>query len=64
MVRVAFINKFGDSEVHEMNYMPRVGEVVPLFYKPFPHVTQVACLPEKIMPELEGKNIDALITVS
>lgn len=63
MAKVMFINRCGKNEIKDMDYIPRVGELIPLFYQPYPRVTQVAWFPEKILPELEGKHVDVLITV-
>lgn len=63
MAKVMFINRYGKNEIKDMDYIPRVGELIPLFYQPYPRVTQVAWFPEKILPELECKHVDVLITV-
>lgn len=63
MAKVMFINRYGKNEIKDMDYIPRVDELIPLFYQPYPRVTQVAWFPEKILPELEGKHVDVLITV-
>lgn len=63
MAKVMFISKFGKNEVRDMDYIPRAGDLIPIFYQPYPRVTQVAWFPEKISPELEGNHIDVLITV-
>lgn len=47
MAKVMFINRYGKNEIKDMDYIPRVGELIPLFYQPYPRVTQVAWFPEK-----------------
>ena len=63
MAKVMFVNKFGNNEIRDMDYIPRNGDLIPIFHQPHPRVTQVAWFPEKIMPELEGKHVDVLIMV-
>ena len=63
MPKVMFVNKFGNNEVRDMSHIPRNGDLVPIFYQPYPRVTKVAWFPEKILPELEGREIDVLITL-
>jgi len=64
MARVMFISGSGVGEVKDMEFIPSVGDIIPIFYQPYPRVTQVAWFPEKILPDLDGKCIDVLITVA
>ena len=63
MAKVMFVTKFGENEIKDMDYVPRTGDMIPIFYQPYPRVTQVAWFPENILPEIKGKHVDVLITV-
>jgi hypothetical protein len=63
MFKIAVIDKFGQSEIVMLPAIPRIGDTIPLFYTPAPRVNRVCFLPEKVMPELSGQNIDAVVTV-
>lgn len=63
MFKILIMNQLKQTEVVNLPAIPRVGDTVPLFYNPAPKVTIVCFLPEKLMPELEGKNIDAVVCV-
>jgi hypothetical protein len=60
-MKVLFINGHGHSESHDMECAPRIGDTIPLFYKPYPKVTGVMWLPEKVDPAMKG--FDCVITV-
>ena len=61
MFKIAITNEFGGNEIAELPLIQRVGDTIPLFYKPYPKVKQVMLMPEKAFPDLKG--IDAAITV-
>ena len=63
MAKVMFVNKFGMNEVRDMDYIPRVGDLIPIFYQQRPRVTSVTWFPEVIEPKLKELNIDVLISV-
>lgn len=62
-MKILFINKFGQNEVVEMQYAPRIGDIVPVFdYKPTPTVQTATWLPSRLNAEIP-KDIDLVITV-
>lgn len=63
MAKVLIINKFGKSKTNDMDYIPRIGDTIPIFYQPWPKVIKVIWFPEKALPELKGKHIDVIIKV-
>lgn len=63
MFKVAIINEFGSHEIVEIPVVPRIGDTVPMFYKPFPKVKNVLLMPEKAFPEFEGQSLVAAVTV-
>jgi len=59
--KVLIVNEFGNNEVVNLPIIPRIGDTLPLFYKPWPKVQIVCLLPEKFDPSLKG--YDAIVTV-
>ena len=45
----------------EMKNIPRIGDTIPLFFQPWPKVTEVIWFPAAVSKEF--KNIDVLIMV-
>lgn len=70
-MKILFVNEFGQSELKETEILPRIGDNVDMFYKPYPKVTSVLLYPnedtaKKLMCELGcGCNsLQAIVTVS
>ena len=66
-MKVLVINGFGHNEIKETQVIPRVGEMVDMFYLPHPTVTNVLHWPSKeTLVKLQAENIDiaAIVTVS
>jgi len=63
MTKVMFVNQFGQAETKDMDYIPRIGDIVPVFCEPFLKVKAVEWFPEMIMPELKFSGVDVLVTV-
>lgn len=65
-MKMLFINKLGHNEIKESEILPRIGDKVDMFYRPFPTVNQVLLWPSsELLKELrcDGLTIDAVITV-
>ena len=62
-MKVLFVDVFGNQEIEDCCGVPRIGDTIPLFYEPYPKVTNVIWFPEKVSPILVGKNIDVMIWV-
>ena len=63
-MKILVITEFGQSETADFPEAPRIGDTIPLFFKPYPKVTSVCWLPHKVMPELVGSNTAAIVTVA
>lgn len=63
MAKIFIMTEFGNSETVEMKHVPRIGDTIPLFGKPFPKVQNVIWFPEKVDPELVGKGINVIVLV-
>jgi len=58
-MRLLFINELGQYKKLETDILPRTGDKVDLFYRPYPTVVNVLLYPKEV--ELSG--YDAVITV-
>lgn len=63
MFKIAIVNEFGGHEIVEMPIVPRIGDTVPMFHKPYPTIKNVLLMPEKAFPEFKGQNLVAACTV-
>ena len=63
MAKVLFIDDYGQEKLHLMDHIPRIGDVIPFFYTPFPKVIEVIWFPEKYKPDLKGTDTTVLILV-
>ena len=63
MIKVMFINDFGENVVTKMCGVPSKGDLIPVFSNALSEVTKVLWMPLMIYPELKEKDIDVLITV-
>ena len=61
--KVLIIDGFGNQETLDMDYIPRVGDLVPIFSKYNSRVNEVSWFPEKIISDLKGSGIHVVITV-
>lgn len=61
MAKVLIADKFGQQQIEDMDYIPRIGDTMPIFYQPYPKVIEVIWFPEKTMPEL--KHIHVIVYV-
>lgn len=62
-MKILFINEFGQSEIVEMQHVPRIGDRVPVFgFMPIPTVKTATWLPQRIDANIP-KDIDLVITV-
>jgi len=62
---ILIINSKGENIVIETDFIPRVGDGIDVFYKPYPKVTNVLLFPSKdTLKAIGGKvNCRAIITV-
>lgn len=67
-MRLLILSGNGNSGIIESNFVPRIGDKVDMFYKPFPTVTHVLCWPSDDLLASRGtyvsSDIDAIITVN
>ena len=66
-MKLLIINEYRHSEIKNSDFVPRVGELVDMFYKPSPTVTRVLNWPSnELLKNLNAEqlNIQAVITVS
>ncbi len=65
-MKILIIDQFGQAEIKESLFVPRVGDKIDMFFGPLPSVTQVVVWPSierlQAIGEL-SQNIDAIITV-
>lgn len=64
-MQILIINQFGNGEVKTVNFIPRVGDRIDMFYSPSPTVTGVLCYPSKsTLESVKAGNlqIDAIVT--
>lgn len=64
-MKVLVANKFGENKIVTSGHIPRVGESVDVFCRPFPTVTNVLNWPgDELLDSLGApKDIDAIVTV-
>ena len=62
MFKVMIVSSFGQSVIHQMPIIPRIGDTIPLFYNPRPKVLSVVLLPELFSDEFKDFGLDALVT--
>lgn len=63
-MRILFITEMGHNTIKETNILPRVGDKVDVFYRPFPVVENVLLFPSKKLLEEFGINeVDAIVTL-
>lgn len=61
---ILIINSMGQSEIRECKFVPRVGDKLDVFYRPYPTVTSIlTCLSVKTVKEI-GVDAEAIVTVS
>ena len=66
-MRILFVTKLGKNKIMETNILPRVGDKVDMFYRPFPIVENVLLFPGKeLLAEfgLFPEEIDAIVTLN
>jgi hypothetical protein len=67
MIKLLIVNQFGNGVIKKSNVMPRIGDQVDLFYKPYPKVTNILLWPGddlKKQLSFEDIDIDAIISVT
>lgn len=62
MAKLLFIADDGNNQIIEMDHIPRLGDLVPLFNLKL-KVTDVLWFPELLFTEYEGKGLDVIITL-
>lgn len=66
-MKLLIVSETGYSMVKDADFVPRVGDQIDAFYKPWPKVTGVLLWPnaetQKEMLGIEGTAIDAVVTV-
>ncbi len=61
MPTIMFVDKFGQEKKRYMEFIPRIGDTIPLFHAPYPKVAQVVWFPEETYEGME--KIDVFIVV-
>ncbi len=65
-MKILVINKYGQNKVLDSDIIPRVGDVVDMFYHPLPKVNSVLLWPsDETLKNLncEGLDISVIVTV-
>lgn len=63
-MKILLVSRRGDNEIIESDMVPRVGDGVDKFYRPFPKVKSVLWWPSETMlaeSEVYGVSVDVLI---
>jgi hypothetical protein len=64
MIRILFINEWGERAVRDLAGVPAIGHRVLVFpERTEDEVTNVVWMPEVKIPVLKGKDIDVMITI-
>lgn len=64
-MRILIVSKFNHHEIKETQLIPREGDRIDIFYRPYPSVTGVLLWPSKETTKIfsTDEDIDAIITV-
>lgn len=63
-MRILFVTETGENKIMETNILPRVGDKVDMFYRPFPVVENVLLFPSKeLLDEFRTNEVDAIVTL-
>lgn len=66
-MNILIVNEFGNYKIKNVNFLPRKGDRIALFCRPYPIVTDVLFWPsDEILQGLNviGHEIEAIVTVN
>lgn len=64
-MRILFVDEMGNNVLMETDILPRVGDKVDMFCRPFPVVKNVLLFPSKeLLEEFEINEVDAIVTLN